>query len=63
MREVARIDRIINKLRKLWHYTTDWRFFQMLSNHFGDEDKFYMEDTTFELLLDNIINEYKNNQK
>lgn len=63
MREVARIDRIINKLRRLWYYTPDWRFFQMLNNYFGDGDNFYVEDTTFETFLDKIMNDYKNNQK
>lgn len=59
MRDIKRIERIIGKLREIWYYTTDWRFFQMLSNYFGDNDKFYMEDEEVESTLDNIIQKLK----
>lgn len=59
MRDIKRIERIISKLREVWYYTADWRFFQMLSNYFGDNDKFYMEDEIVESALDNIIQKLK----
>jgi len=57
MRDIERIDRIIEKLRTLWHQHPDWRMGQLFFNLFGhtnwfNHDPFYVEDNEFEKILD-----------
>lgn len=57
MRNVERIDPIIDELRNIWKANPDWRFGQLVSNVFGEimhknnvrdmffpEDKFWLEE-------------------
>ena len=54
MRDPERIDRIINKLRGLWHTHPDWRLGQLVSNLQGPgrQDVFFTEDDEWERLID-----------
>lgn len=57
MRDQARIDRIIEKLGKVWKVCPDWRLTQLLVN-MGDKftpELFYVEDEKVEAELDKII--------
>jgi uncharacterized protein YihD (DUF1040 family) len=61
MRDVYRIDRIIEKLRKAWGSDYDLRFCQFISNitsSYGP-DTFYLEDDQFEKLLDACLKNKK----
>jgi len=58
MREINRINRICNKLAKLWAFSPDCRFYQMMINHglMGDDDgKWCIEDGDFEKWIDEEI--------
>ena len=57
MRDIERIDRIIDKLRAFWHKHPDWRMGQLFYNVFChtkwlNYDSFYIEDDEFEKILD-----------
>lgn len=52
MRDPARIDRIIEKLRRFWHAVPDWRFGQVAVNL---RATFAEEDDDFEERLDGVI--------
>lgn len=59
MRDPARIDRILTKLKALWDANPDWRLGQLLANasepHPPMPEFFYMEDDTFEERLDSLL--------
>lgn len=57
MRDVARIDRIIEKLRLVWKILPDWRLLQLtvnLADKFMSE-AFFVEDDLLEKELDSLI--------
>ncbi len=62
MRNIHRIERILNKLDVIWLQYPDYRFFQLLSFIKGEllevedtADMFYLEDDELELVLDDYI--------
>ena len=59
MRDPERIDRIIEKLGKVWHMEPQWRLGQLVSNLIGTgrQDVFFFEDTEWEQRLDEILAE------
>ena len=53
MRDPARIDRIIGKLRALWHKQPDARLGQLIVNlHNPELDTFFVEDDIIEREID-----------
>lgn len=47
MRDISRIDKIIDVLRDIWKLVPDWRFGQLIENFKRDAnlyDMFYVED-------------------
>jgi hypothetical protein len=59
MRDIERIDRIINKLRNYWKIYPDLRFNQMIDSLICKTkiDAFYLEDDEFEQLINlQIVN-------
>lgn len=71
MREIDRIDRILDKIKLIWHEAPDQRLGQLLSNYvFGHHvDIWHMQDHNIELLLDKMLglespdDEYKRSEK
>lgn len=65
MRDINRIDRITEKLNKLWKQSTDLRLCQLISNvayiNGYCDDIFYIEDDKFEKILDEQLK--KENKK
>lgn len=59
MRDPKRIDRILGKLRSVWHAFPDLRLGQLLANMSSDADGFYTEDDEIESALDTAIRELK----
>ena len=60
MRDIRRIERIIDKLRLYWMEVPDWRFGQLIENlkrYSGKYDLFYVEDDQFEQILDGFFSE------
>lgn len=58
MRDLERIDRICQKLNKVWKEIPDQRLGQMLENYiFGRDSQnlWFQEDTHTEELFDNIL--------
>lgn len=56
MRDINRIDRICNKLNRLWHEHPDKRFGQLLFNYILSETNyFYQEDDITEFKIDKAI--------
>lgn len=58
MRDLERIDRICQKLNKVWKEIPDQRFGQLLENYiFGRDSQnlWFQEDTRTEELFDNIL--------
>lgn len=58
MRDLERIDRICQKLNKVWKEMPDQRLGQLLENHiFGRDSQnlWFQEDTRTEELFDNIL--------
>lgn len=58
MRDLERIDRICQKLNKVWKEIPDQRLGQMLENYiFGRDSQnlWFQEDTRTEELFDNIL--------
>ncbi len=64
MRDINRVDIILDKLKTLWKNNSDFRFNQLLYwiNQFIEYDKFYIEDDIFESLIDEKL-EQKDNKK
>ena len=63
MRDPKRINPILQKFEKVWNQYPDIRFGQLVFNLLSNskcKNMFYIEDTDFEIILDNIIND---NQK
>ncbi len=63
MRDPARIDRVIEKLRALWYATPDQRLGQIIMNllgpgHHAGSTLFYIEDDDWERLIDEAIAEW-----
>lgn len=56
-RDPERIDRIVDKLREVWHTVPDWRLGQLVSNLIGPgrQDVFYREDDEWEASLDHVV--------
>lgn len=65
MRDPKRISRIIAKIEKIWQHYPDWRLGQLVSNMQGGgpHDVFFLDDSTFEDLLDLELNNIKNTAK
>lgn len=58
MRDSARIERILNLIRKIWYNFPDWRLMQTLCNVIkSNSDSFYLEDEDLEVLLQKFIEE------
>lgn len=58
MREKERIERIMAKLQLLWEEMPDMRFCQLVSNITNRDDIFYVEDTEFEKMLDEMYDRF-----
>lgn len=57
-RDLERIDRMIDKLRELWHAAPDQRLTQLLHNissYDGRKDIFYVEDDLTEARMDEML--------
>ena len=54
MRDKERIKRIVAKFSLLWEEMPDMRFCQLVSNLTNKDDIFYVEDTEFEKMLDEM---------
>jgi len=52
MRDPERIDRILDKVRKIWKQHPELRLMQLLGNCFEGADHYYKEDEVLEPLLD-----------
>ena len=57
MRDPARMKRILGKLGKFWESVPDWRLGQLYVNVASTDRAFYVEDDTFEALLDGWLKE------
>lgn len=51
MRDIARIKRIINLVKKIWKKNPDLRLLQLLGNCFEAGDNYYKEDDELEKKL------------
>jgi len=54
MRDIARIERIMNALTNYWKQHPDWRFCQFMENiktFSRYDDMYYVEDDEFEALI------------
>jgi len=53
MRDVGRIDMLMDDFRNLWKLVPDWRFGQLISNFLSwyGRDPFYVEDDKMSLML------------
>lgn len=61
MRDSKRITHFCNVLWLMWtKYVPDWRFGQLMTNIFGDEDIFYMEEDEIER---RILKYFNNEEK
>lgn len=58
MRDKNRINRIIAKFTLLWEEIPDMRFCQLVSNLTNKDDIFYIEDTEFEKMLDDMYDRF-----
>lgn len=65
MRDINRIERMLNKLKEIWTGVPDWRFAQLLSNFFYQNDHlpFYQEDEDLEKRIDFVLDQMKNKGK
>ena len=54
-RDPARIDRILEKVGKVWKELPDFRFGQFVVNFYGEKDIFYVEDEELEKRLDELL--------
>ena len=57
MRDVRRIDRILEVLGDYWKLVPDWRLGQLIKNGFGNNDIFYLEDEQFIEVVRNYFNQ------
>lgn len=57
MRNVRRIDRILEVLGDYWKLVPDWRLGQLIKNVFGNNDIFYLEDEQFIEVVRNYFNQ------
>jgi hypothetical protein len=58
MRDPKRIDRMINKLRQVWHSSPDQRLGQLVCNLIAHDEKsnvYQIEDDKWESQLDNVL--------
>lgn len=62
MREIERIQRILDKLALIWKRVPDYRFYQVLNaiGYDTHKDWFYLEDDEFEKQLDTILSRKEN---
>lgn len=61
MRDVKRIEKILDTLNVIWHLVPDWRFTQLILNIFPMDTNpslFYLEDDMVLERLESILNEY-----
>lgn len=56
MRDIRRIDRILEVLGDYWKLVPDWRLGQLILNIFGNNDIFYLEDEQFIEVVRNYFN-------
>jgi uncharacterized protein YihD (DUF1040 family) len=60
VRPINRIERVLEKIKKIWGKQPDTRLCQLIMNTVGHErDIFYIEDEELEKLLDKLISEEK----
>ena len=57
MRDIRRIDRILEVLGDYWKLVPDWRLGQLIKNIFGNNDIFYLEDEQFIEVVRNYFNQ------
>lgn len=63
VRDITRIERVLNLLRAVWHTNPDMRFWQlveMLEYRYGvkqNRDLFFLEDDEFEKILKDFFEE------
>lgn len=63
MREIQRIDRILNLLGEIWKLAPDWRLGQILVNATGITwDMFYVEDDEIEKKLTMFLKDLKGDE-
>lgn len=60
MRDMDRIERILNKIKKIWYEYPDLRLGQLLMNvnKYFEGNTFYHEDNELESALDDFISLY-----
>lgn len=69
MRELDRIDRILDKLKELWKFNPDWRLCQLIFNIARNTDTlytmdiFYIEDGILEVTLNRLLYNYRGAKK
>lgn len=69
MRDSEQIDRMIDKLKKLWKVNPDWRLCQLVFNVARNTDTlytmdiFYIEDDIFEITMNRLLYNYKEAKK
>lgn len=56
MRDIRRIDRVLNILGDYWKLVPDWRLGQLITNVFGNGDIFYLEEEDFIKALNEFFN-------
>lgn len=56
MRDIRRIDRVLNILGDYWKLVPDWRLGQLITNVFGGKDIFYLEEEDFIKALNEFFN-------
>lgn len=60
MRDKKRINLMLNEIAELWENNCpDWRFGQLISNIFDNNDLFFIDDDTFMEVVKNFFNKNK----
>ena len=57
MRDINRIEPLLNEIRKLWYMVPDWRLGQLISNaarSAGYEDCFFIEDEDLKKVIEEM---------
>lgn len=57
MRDIGRIKRIIDLIKKIWYKNPDLRLLQLLGNCFRAGDNYHKEDNLLEKKLKEMYNE------
>lgn len=56
MRDIQRIDRLLQKIKDAWTHYPDIRLLQLITAIVGDWDNFYLEDDELEQKIDLFTN-------